>query len=515
MRDKTNINSLPLWLTMGVVVCAVFLSQTLPPNHVASVPAARATTGGNLFSHIKTWNAFVGADITVPEATFAGSHYDVVIGKTVRSVYYQTNPNGMACGYFNVPTAKTASGTFVDWTTAHGYDPEDFILHYTEDTNVPLMGYTVKGWRAECSPSSCTPAATATSESEARVPGNLDKSWSWWSYNDSRFVDYLAYQDTEFGAYSDIPINCYFFDSVPQFGTTLGALSFTKTDLYPGVATDNYHPHISKLFTFGTDYVDYIASTKGISLIPIVNMTASSVNNAEPFKSLGETNYDWDVIENWSVFTDSDSSLGGVSPTSYESDYNNDIVQILAQTEAGKKRLIRGYQVIGHESDRGRIFVLANFYLINNANTYFSYQPFGQSTADDIPTKKWYEAIGYDIGQPKQNPAGQADYAGSYNTAEHYEWATGTDPANGTSTYHILARRYDNALVLVKYRPNTSTFGDSSATTHQLDQPYFPLQADGTLGAAITQITLRNNEAAILIPDDVTPPEAVDDLQAL
>lgn len=508
---KTNI--ITIALTVITLVTAFLLTQFIPLDQTVSI--ARASTGGSVFSHIKTWNIFLGDDVNVQESTFAGTHYDIVGGKIVRDVYYNVNPNGMACGYFNVPTAKTATGNFPQWISETGYNPEDFILHYTEDTNVPLMGYTVKGWRAACSPSSCTPAATATSQSESRVPGTADKTWSWWNLNDSRLVQYLAYQDTSFGAFTNPAINCYYFDSVPQYGLTLGALSFTKTDVYPGIATDNNHPHITKLFTWGNDYINYIAATKSISLIPIVNITASSVNNVEPFKSLVENNYDWDFIENWSVYTDSDSNLNGVAPTSYESDYDNDIVQIIAQTHAGEKRMVRGYQVIGHESDRGKIFVLANYYLINNANTYFSYQPFGLTTADEMPSKKWYNAIGYDIGQPKQNASGQADYAGNQNTTEHYQWATGADPANGSKTYHILARRYDNALVLVKYRPSGSTYGDSSATVHQLDQAYFPLQADGTLGAAITQITLRNNEAAILIPDDITPPQAVTDLQAL
>ena len=40
---------------------------------------------------------------------------------------------------------------------------------------------------------------------------------------------------------------------------------------------------------------------------------------------------------------------------------------------------------------------------------------------------------------------------------------------------------------------------DFSITTHALDGTYAPLLADGTLGAPITQATIRNNEALILI----------------
>src|SRR5439155_11314774 len=104
-------------------------------------------------------------------------------------------------------------------------------------------------------------------------------------------------------------------------------------------------------------------------------------------------------------------------------------------------------------------------------------------------TRHWFDAIQYDVGRP------QGDWS---------VFASGTDPANAALGYKVYQRSYTNALVL--YKPlsytrtvGTGTLADNTATTHQLNGTYRPLQADGTLGAPTTSVTLRNGEGAILI----------------
>ena len=51
--------------------------------------------------------------------------------------------------------------------------------------------------------------------------------------------------------------------------------------------------------------------------------------------------------------------------------------------------------------------------------------------------------------------------------------------------------------------PVTYTAGsieDSTATTHTLPGSYTPVNYDGTLGSAVTSVSLRNGEGAILLP---------------
>ena len=62
-----------------------------------------------------------------------------------------------------------------------------------------------------------------------------------------------------------------------------------------------------------------------------------------------------------------------------------------------------------------------------------------------------------------------------------------------------MARDYQNALILVKFMPNSSTIGTSTQTTHQLNRTYYSLNVDGTLSSGVSSISLRNNEAAILV----------------
>jgi hypothetical protein len=83
-------------------------------------------------------------------------------------------------------------------------------------------------------------------------------------------------------------------------------------------------------------------------------------------------------------------------------------------------------------------------------------------------------------------------------------FATGADPSNPALTYKVFQRSYSNALVL--YKPlsytqgvSSGTLADNTATTHQLNGNYRLLQADGTLGPVVTQVTLRNGEGAILV----------------
>ena len=75
--------------------------------------------------------------------------------------------------------------------------------------------------------------------------------------------------------------------------------------------------------------------------------------------------------------------------------------------------------------------------------------------------------------------------------------------ANADLAYKVYTRDYQNARVFYKplsyTRGVSGTLADNTATTHLLGGWYRPLRADGTLGAAVNKITLRNGEGAILV----------------
>ena len=142
---------------------------------------------------------------------------------------------------------------------------------------------------------------------------------------------------------------------------------------------------------------------------------------------------------------------------------------------------------------RTEMATLAYYFLLADPNTTFldydgGYDPSGPWN------QHWFPAMNTNIGQP----------TGSWSL-----FASGADPSNSALTYHIYQRSYTNGLVL--YKPLsygngvTGTTADDTATTESLGGLYYPVQADGTLGAPISSITLRNGEGAILIDASLVP----------
>lgn len=98
----------------------------------------------------------------------------------------------------------------------------------------------------------------------------------------------------------------------------------------------------------------------------------------------------------------------------------------------------------------------------------------------------WLRAQEADIGHP---------------TASRVILTRGTDPIG--QGYTLYSRDFDRALVLVRHQSGwgSQVYTDASAVTFPLPagETWLPLHADGTVGAAVTSIKLRNSEAAILI----------------
>ncbi|HEY7314259.1 MAG TPA: Ig-like domain-containing protein [Gemmataceae bacterium] len=159
-----------------------------------------------------------------------------------------------------------------------------------------------------------------------------------------------------------------------------------------------------------------------------------------------------------------------------------------ALTSPAPYAVLDSYPQGGAPTDpRTEMATLAYYYLLADPNTTFLDYDGGFDTTGPW-SQHWFPAMGSNIGQP----------LGSWSL-----FATGADPSNAALTYHIYQRSYTNALVL--YKPLsygngvTGTLADATATAQNLGGTYYPLQTDGTLGAPITSITLRNGEGAVLI----------------
>ncbi|HEX5131770.1 MAG TPA: hypothetical protein VFX92_04710, partial [Candidatus Krumholzibacteria bacterium] len=201
------------------------------------------------------------------------------------------------------------------------------------------------------------------------------------------------------------------------------------------------------------------------------------------------------------------SETGTSSPTSgsnrcitYEKDYDKAVKGIVQQTRGSARRVLGSRDASNGltGSDRARIFTLGLYYLVSNLNTYYMYEtlgPFG----GDLKVWNWNPAVEYDVGTPVTIPNDIQDFEGRTGTTEHWLYASGPDAYNPDLTYRVFARRFSNALVLVKIMPEGSVNDDRSMTIHPLGGSYAVLQGDGTLGTVVTAATLRNNEAMILI----------------
>ncbi len=138
---------------------------------------------------------------------------------------------------------------------------------------------------------------------------------------------------------------------------------------------------------------------------------------------------------------------------------------------------------------RTQIATLAYYYLVADPNTTFlnfngGYEP---STAW---SRHWSAAAAFDVGRP----------TGGWSL-----FASGSDPNDFRLGYRVYQRAYANALVL--YKPVSTNVGgytngsvsDNTATWHNLNGSYRPLRADGTLGPAVTGVSLRNGEGVLLV----------------
>lgn len=134
-------------------------------------------------------------------------------------------------------------------------------------------------------------------------------------------------------------------------------------------------------------------------------------------------------------------------------------------------------------TDRGQMAQLAIYYMAVGSDP--QRLSFDQQNFWNIrPDRAWAAAVEVDVGHPLQ--------------ARHMI-AKGTDPKG--QTYRIWQREFEHALVLVRpavdWRP--TVYGEETAIDVPLPKPMRLLHRDGTLGAPVTSVKLRNVDAAILL----------------
>jgi len=484
----------------------------------------------SILPHIQTASGMFRNYLDPAEADFRAANYDLIINfvygyvDRIRSI----NPNARMFEYINIRYHYYDEfNTATAWAASNGYDPEDFYLHYREDTDVIgwesqvlVPGYPagrVPGWNPNAGPSD--PPASATTRSESRAfNGNDGVIGPLYMANITEpgmrgfLLNHIAklVDGSHWGtAFASGPIDGIMAD-VGVYYAQFGEGMLPNTDEHYGVPMTDSHPHSRGFETLYPELAAGLENRFGHAIDIMPNYGhIYFLNYDHPAAEGIQRTTPWAWAEVWLMYH------GTYQPTSgpgrcitWESDYENAIAAVVRETRRGSRRVLGARDkprdgVPG--SDRGKIFLLALYYLVHNQNTWFLYETVnvhGVGVTEHMSEWNWNPAVTFDIGQPEPVPPGFTDFDGRSGTNEHYIFAHGQDPWQPQAYYRVLARRFSNALVLVKMLPDGSVTTDASITTHQLDGSYALLQADGTLGAVSTTVDLRNNEAAILIPMD-------------
>jgi len=134
-------------------------------------------------------------------------------------------------------------------------------------------------------------------------------------------------------------------------------------------------------------------------------------------------------------------------------------------------------------TDRGQMAQLASYYMAVGADA--QRLSLDQQNYWNIrPDLAWARAVEVDVGHPLQ--------------ARHVI-AKGIDPKG--QSYRIYAREFEHALVLM--RPavdwHSTVCGDDTGVEIPLPKPMRLLNRDGTRGAPVSSVKLRNVDAAIFV----------------
>ncbi len=444
------------------------------------------------------------------EARFLAKHYDIYIGQVAPFAGSLRKLNkGIVLSFMRSCRAITDVGPLEEWASENPkVSSESMFLHYDRDVDLG-HGRIVKGWRPECSPDRCAPPATATSEAESRAPDLTGDGPDWLLLNprDPGLVDYDAFtlhERKEWYAADGV-----FWDWAAG-GDIPGANRLSATREYAG--TDDRdrwaHPFIAEsiglmdavmrrfrdLYPKDPEY-RYTACNV---VSPIWTFPRPEGNGYRD--ALLRSRVGWLFYEYWMTFDEEAEPTRDFPCDEIDLRYLKETVSL-----GEEKRIHLQIDAVGSApGPRTKILLLGLAYLVQDPDRFaitYRYQEPERNRSASIDDWLWIPAMDYDLGVPVLDPQGTRDVFGRNVSSCFYEWAKGPDPSNPKRTFHIYARSYEKALVLVKLREAPDDPWDwTTATTHDLPRTYRPLLADGTLGPPIQRVRLRNDEAVILIP---------------
>jgi hypothetical protein len=439
---------------LHVVTASTVVAPAPPP----PAPLQPPPSSGSLYSgynavsphwpHIRTMMTDFYYGWTSPERTWAGQHYDFAMSGTgsawravnssVGHLTYTLEWTTIIPGSSEHENAQTAYyHDMVAWYAAHGsYSIENAFLHKAGASHDSASRIVIMIW-----------------DSKRWIVNPADVGAR--NYQVDRYQRIVAGEN---GAFVDEAANIV--------GQTPASLEFPmKTDFQaPQTATFAAIKQAigSKVLMLNT--AEYSTEFDRANALAAGAVHLEGMNN--PFHSGIASIWQWvEVLANQNVLVDFVSL--------YTSTYANSIPTTFPH----------GNSATG--AGRMKLWELASYYMVvpNDPSTL----TLQLENSWDLPySSLWLRAQEANIGHP---------------LGARVQASRGTDPLG--QTYAVYTRDMDRALVIMRINQGwgTHSYVDGTAVTIPLpatDQ-WLPLNADGTLGAAVTTITLRNVEAAILV----------------
>jgi hypothetical protein len=438
-----------------VIPAAVVVAPAPPPPAPVTPPVSSGSLYGSYSStsphwpHIRTMMTDFYYGWTSAERTWAGQHYDYAMSGS-GTAWLAGNPT---VGHFPYTLEWTViiPGAAHDGLTTVYY--ADMVAWYRAHPSLSLESAFLH--RAGASRDSAGRAVVSIWGSARWMVNPADAGAR--EYQADRFTRIVA---NEGGAFVDEA------GSGDMLGRIRGTQEYPTSDAYVPAQTAAFAAIKRAMGTkvlmlntaeYRTDFDRANAVAAGAAHMELIN---------NPLSANMPSNWQWiESLVNSGVFVD--------MVAAYSTTYANSIPTTFPHGNSATS------------AQRMKLWELASYYLVVPSNP--ALLALQLENAWNVPySSMWLRAQEANIG----HPVGARVFA-----------SRGTDPLG--QAYVVYTREMDRALIVVRVNQGwgAHSYIDGTAVTIPLpttDQ-WLPLHADGTLGAAVTSVTLRNVEAAILV----------------
>ncbi len=485
------------------------------------VNGSSTATGGGHYPHIKIFG-FSHANLVgyQEDADFIAEHFDMYMwgGPIVGAASASLNP-GMLWLHEagNIPSIRAGwdSSMVSDWigltpadtcihgnprpgNNAQGYGWDDILLLYKFNTNNGVS--TIPGWNPadDTDGDGCIepnegnggqpslPNRSAQDYYDACVVLQISPTKAW-RLGDVVSPGYIASEaNTALWEYDTYGVEGYHFDEAAYQPSALGLGNTFRYEGLDPYALD--FPYQTDKIAFVRSVMD-IVEAEGAPAIVAPNMVNSSYTcDFETQQTAALAYLENMLLEIW-------ISTNTVTPQPANTSKRAALLECpqLDYFPQDKGMILTCYDP--GASERGKLFSLGMFYMINHQLTFYYYRT-NFHDGHNVDETQWNPWVEYDVGQPVVNDLDLDDFQGNSGTDKFFVFEDG-------STYQLLGRQFlrsdgKRILVLVKLMDYGQSEGGSSVN-HALGASYKRLQSNFTWSPASSSVSMTNNSGVILL----------------